>query len=164
MEVQDSMQKTEAVIFGQKLSWSLISALLFIIVSPQFYTLFSKGQTDAAPDSNCQTAQGRFTSAGLFFILNYFVMKIAIGYSQSRSSYDGSSPKSQMSDFLIIKYSLYTTMLYFVVSSNELYEMSGKLISGLSNQKGCPHMQGVLVHAVVFLVLLVLMMYLPKDI
>ncbi|VBB18180.1 hypothetical protein YASMINEVIRUS_1250 [Yasminevirus sp. GU-2018] len=140
--------------FNSKLIWSAVSAAIFIAVSaPQVYTQTSRITTTAS--ENCPTPEGKFIHAALFFAINYFVMKIAS--NQKWMNMEGKP------DGLLAKYAFYGTLLFFLVSSSDTYRLTGKLISGLANESGCPEMKGVIVHGLVFLVLLVLIMYFPKD-
>jgi hypothetical protein len=140
--------------FGAKLFWAAIAAAIFIAVSlPQAYNQTSR--VTSTIDANCPTPEGKFIHAALFFAVNYFIMKLA-----SSQGWMGAGLKS---DAIHAKYSLYATLLFFLVASSDTYRLTGKLISGLADNNGCPEIKGVIVHGLVFMVLLILMMYLPMD-
>ncbi len=69
-----------------------------------------------------------------------------------------------LSDALKIKYSVYTGLLFLIVSSPQLYMLVQSLLGGLftiSSPNGCPTPAGLLLHTLVFIVLLNGMMKLP---
>lgn len=138
---------------NKKLLYSSIGAAIFVAVSlPQVY-----GQTSRLTntiDDTCPTPEGKFIHAALFFAISYFVMKIS-----SSRKYD----LEAKSDGLIAKYAFYSTLLFFVLASSDAYRLTGKFISGLANEAGCPEFKGIIVHALVFLVVLTLVMYFPND-
>lgn len=143
--------------FGDKLLWSAIGAGLFILLSlPQTYGATTSATTTfgitTTTVDNCPTAAGKFGHAILFFIILYFIIKIM---SNQRAASMGITP---MSDGLIAKYAFYSTLLFFVIASPELYKLTG-----MTNEAGCPDLGGVVVHALIFLVVLLFMMYFPKD-
>lgn len=63
---------------------------------------------------------------------------------------------------VIAKQTFYRTLLFFVLTSPESYNLTGKAISDLS-PNNCPSLKGVFVHAVLFLVVVTLTMYFPPD-
>lgn len=140
--------------FNKKLLWAVVGAAIFVGVSlPEVYS-----QTDKLTskyfhtyDQDCPTAQGKFLHAAVFFAVNYFVMKWA-----------ASSGGLQKTDGQLAKCAFYATLLFFLVASSDSYTVTNSLYPGLAND-GCPTLKGVLVHGLVFLVLLVLVMYFPKD-
>lgn len=139
---------------NKKIMCSAFAAAIFMLVSlPQTYTYSSK-LTPTMTES-CPTPEGKFIHAALFFAINYFLMKLA-----ASQKFHGMETKS---DGLLAKYAFIGTLLFFLLSSTDSYRLTGKLVSGLANEAGCPEVKGVIVHGLVFLVLLVLMMYFPKD-
>lgn len=139
---------------NKKIMCSAMAAIVFMVVSlPQAYTQTSKLTTTIS--ETCPTPEGKFIHAALFFAINYFLMKLA-----ASQKYYGMETKS---DGLIAKYAFTGTLLFFLLSSTDSYRLTGRLFSGLANESGCPEVKGVIVHGLVFLVILVLMMYFPKD-
>jgi len=146
--------------FNKKLFWSSVAAAVFIAVSlPQVYYYTDKltgsqlNQFNTITDS-CPTPEGKFLHAIVFFALNYFIMKLAQKYKATGA---------QLTDGLMAKYAFYSALIFFLLSSTDSYKLTGKLFGGLSNDAGCPNVKGVLVHGVVYLVVLLLVMYFPKD-
>lgn len=140
--------------FSKKLMCSAIAAAIFILVSlPQVY-----GQTDRLVntyENGCPTHSGKFLHAAVFFGLVFALMKLG-----ARLKWSGMEEKS---DALHAKYAFYATLLFFVLASSDAYYLSGRLWGGLASGSGCPNVTGVVVHGLVFMAVLVLVMYFPKD-
>jgi len=141
--------------FTKKLTASSIAGLTFALVSlPEVYLQTNKLTNTFT--SNCPTPEGKFLHFALFFAIEFFIMKMMVRYN-----YMGMGDKS---DGLIAKYALCGAMLFFILSSTDAYRMTAKLGLGLADENGCPNVKGVVVHALVFIGLLLLkMQYLPKD-
>jgi hypothetical protein len=138
---------------NKKVTYAALSALVFMAVSlPQTYQ-----QTDRLPYVNtvtgtCPTPVGKLVHTGTFFVVLYFLMKFL--------------NKTRLSDGLIAKYSFYSTLIFFALNSTETYALTSQLPgigSGILDVSGCPSKQGVMIHTVVYLVVLTLVMYFPKD-
>jgi hypothetical protein len=143
---------------------SLLAALVFLGVSlPLTYRstdrlIPSQGSTTYVGIGNCPTPVGKFLHTGIFFVILYFLMKY----------FD----RSNLSNGLIAKYSFYATLLFFLISSEEAYSLTSQ-IPGMSDavddmyfdvgMVGCPTTKGVIIHAIVYLVILVMVMSFPKD-
>lgn len=141
-------------LYKNKLIWGAISAAIFVMASaPQVYAQTSRLTLTAS--DNCPTPTGKFIHAALFFGVLYFVMKLSA--SQKWLQMEGKS------DGLMAKWAFHATLLFFLVASSDTYRLTNGLISGVSNEFGCPEMKGILIHGLVFMALVVLMMYLPKD-
>ena len=139
---------------NKKIMCSATAAAIFMIVSlPQAYTQSSR-LTRTFSDA-CPTPEGKFIHAALFFAINYFIMKV-----MASKKYHGMEKKS---DGLLARYAFTGTLLFFLLSSTDSYKLTGKIVPGLANENGCPEVKGVIVHGLVFLVILVLTMYFPKD-
>lgn len=139
---------------NKKLIWSAIGAAIFMAVSlPQAYNQTSR--LTQTINNKCPTPEGKFIHAALFFAVNYFVMKLAASNKWMNME--------QKPDALLAKYAFYGTLLFFLISSSDTYRLTGKLFSGVADEYGCPEIKGVLLHGVVFLAVLVLIMFFPKD-
>ncbi len=139
----------------QKLVHASLGACLFILVSlPQVY---SGTNTKFIPTviEQCPTPEGKFLHSALFFVLNFLVMKYMAKYNYLNMG--------NLSDGLLAKYAFMGTLLFFLISSSDTYRLTHRLYDGLSNPLGCPNLSGVLVHGLVFLAILVLVMYFPRD-
>jgi hypothetical protein len=137
---------------NKKLLCSAVAAAIFVVVSlPQLYNQTSRLTTTI--DVNCPTPEGKFIHSALFFAISYFVMKIMSSYKYMEGKSDG----------VLAKYAFHGTLLFFFLSSSDTYRLTGKFVSGLANEAGCPELKGIIVHALVFLVVLTLIMYFPKD-
>ena len=140
--------------FNKKLMCSAIAAAIFILVSlPQVY-----GQTDrfiSTYAAGCPTSEGKYLHAAVFFALVFALMKLG-----ARLKWSGMEEKS---DALHAKYAFYATLLFFVLASTDSYHLSGRLWGGLASESGCPNVTGIIVHGIVFMVVLLLVMYFPKD-
>lgn len=73
-----------------------------------------------------------------------------------------------LSDGLKIKYSFYSALVFFLLSSPTVYLITSSLSQNLigiplANDEGCPTALGLMVHTAVFFKVLYMMMKLPKD-
>lgn len=147
------MNNQESSQISKKLMCSALAAAIFILVSlPQVY-----GQTDKFINTfadGCPTSEGKYLHAAVFFGLVFALMKLGAALKWS-----GMEEKS---DAVHAKYAFYATLLFFVLTSTDSYYLSGKLWNGLA-ERGCPNVSGVIVHGVVFMVVLFLVMFFPKD-
>ena len=146
---------TNTMSLSRRFIWSAIGAVIFALVSlPQVYMQTSRVYTTTV--DTCPTAEGKYIHAVLFFAISYFVMKIA-------ATQNWLEMNPLMSNGLIAKYAFYETLLFFVLASSDTYALTGRMISDVTDELGCPDMKGVMVNAVIFLVILFFMMYFPKD-
>lgn len=68
---------------------------------------------------------------------------------------------SKLSNGLKFKYSLYSTFIFYILSSSQMYKITSKILP--TSVDGCPTPFGLLVHSLVFLLVLYAIMSLPKD-
>jgi TctA family transporter len=61
----------------------------------------------------------------------------------------------------LLSHSLVLGLVYFLVSSKDVYKLTDKLIGGLAGADGCPTHKGCWVHAIIYAVLLMIFRYLP---
>jgi hypothetical protein len=144
------MDYLRSLINNKKVTYSALSAIVFMAVSlPQTYQ-----QTDnrfiTTVDGACPTPEGKFLHTGVFFVILYFLMKWL--------------NRSNLSDGLIAKYSFYSALIFFMLTSNDSYALTTRLgLPDMIDGSGCPTKRGVLIHGLVYLVVLTLIMYFPKD-
>ena len=139
---------------NDKLFYSLMALFVFVITSlPQLYNSTNKFTATFDGATNCPKPAGKFIHAILFYILLYVVTRI---YERLRFGV------GSFHSGLIAKYVLYATLLYLVLSSSESYQLSSSAFPELS-VAGCPTIKGIITHSIVFLVVLTLLMYLPRD-
>ncbi len=141
---------------GQKFYYAGLTALLFIAVSlPWVYEKTNSIGINTYA-SECPTPVGRFVHTFVFFALDYFMMKIMSAY--------GSGPKK--SDGMMLKYAFYAALIFFLLSSPELYSLSQYSYKGdmfvNAPGSGCPTYSGVIVHGIIFMFFMVLVMSFPE--
>ena len=63
------------------------------------------------------------------------------------------------------KYSFYAALIFYVISLPQTYELTQKILGKIitTSSKGCPTSGGLAVHAFVFLLIMVALMSMPKD-
>jgi hypothetical protein len=129
---------------------ALCAGIYLLLSIPQ---VFGKSNflTDGMGYDNfhCPTFKTRFINLTLFFVLIVISLK-----------YIGKSSKS----FLALgKYAIFGTLLFFLISSQESYTVTGKLYNGLANLKGCPTMLGSVVHAALYYFVFLGLSNLPDE-
>jgi len=141
--------------FVNKFVWSAVGAAVFVLVSiPQLYATTNIMTGDK---TSCPTPYSKFLHSALFFLINFLIMAIV--------SFANKNASERLPMSVVAKYSFYATLLFFLVSSSDTYGLTS-VIPKLSNKVDgvhCPTIVGVIVHGVVFVLLLVAMMYMPKD-
>ena len=146
--------ETDDFSYNKKLIYALTAGVIFMLVSlPSAYEQTEK-LTHTISD-NCPTPEGKYLHAAVFFAVTYFVMKVL-----GKQKYYVMNGKT---DGQIAKYAFWATMLFFVLASTDSYRLTGRLYDGLSNADGCPNTKGVVTHGVIFMIVILLTMYFPKD-
>lgn len=105
--------------------------------------------TQTYETSGCSSSS-KFINSALFFVINYFLLKI--------SSSSGLTIEQRDSE--IAKYSLYSALLFFIITSSDTYELTNNTILGINDR--CPTVKGVLFHSIIFFVLLILLSHLEN--
>ena len=130
--------------FLQKLSISVFSAILFIVVSlPQTYELTNSISPVSLfnKETNCPTVAGIMVHTFVFFLLTLLSMSTSSQPFKTK-----------------LKHSIYGTLIFFLFSNPVMYKFTNSILHTSSN--GCPNMIGIFVHALVFCVALIGVMYL----
>ncbi len=134
----------------QKLWISAGSAFLFTLINlPQTYQLTDKLlPLDLYNKStNCPTNIGLVVHAIVFFVLTFFSM---------------GNPLENT--FVKLKHTIYGTLIFFLISSPAVFAVVGSLLGNeFADANGCPTLQGVVLHAIVYFLALVGVMYLPES-
>lgn len=133
----------------QKSLISLGSAITFLIVNlPLTYRFtnsilpFSTFNTA----TNCPTSAGLLVHALVFFLITFLTM---------------GNPRRETG--LKVKYSLYGTLIFFLLSSPAIYSLTGAIFGRSIATNGCPTFMGVVLHSIVYFLFLVAVMYLPNE-
>lgn len=138
---------------NEKILYSALSTLVMATVSSKTtYSIVEKlFEKDTLIKNECPTIFGHFLHTIIFFILIFVVMILFNNTKQS-------------SKWLLAKYSFYGTLLYFVLTSSEMYGLVGTLTNGATADSfGCPTSQGIVLHAVVYFLMVFGIMFFPKD-
>lgn len=140
-----------------KVAVSSIAAVVFMLCAlPQVYQKTDNRYLTTIDANTCPTPGGKFLHTAVFFAVSYFLMKIG-----SNKQYFGLENKS---DGFLAKCAFHSSLLFFVLTSTDAFKLTGNLTSRvIANEHGCPNVAGVVSHALVFLVVLVLVMYFPKE-
>ena len=115
------------------------AGLFFVLTLPQAYE--QSGKMFGYTSDTCQPFKTRLLHAVAFFVLMYFTTK---NFGDDRDkSYDQ-----------LMKYCLYATLLFFVFSSKELFQLTSNFTSK-TESSACPSdMTGVAIHTLLFWVAL----------
>jgi hypothetical protein len=118
--------------FGAKVNISTMVGLIFIITS----ILLNK---------KCLNIENHFLQTLLFAL-------IALSSHTSNSLPIGTK----------LKHTLYGTLLFYLISNSEMYHITNKfLYNNILGTDNCPTNTGIIIHAVLYIIILVIMMYLP---
>lgn len=132
----------------EKLTISVVSAILAITVNlPQTYEFTSRLTSLNLYDTikKCPTNLGILVHTLVFFVLTYLSMW-----------------NSSQSIGLKLKYSLYGTLIFYLISSPVFFSFISSLFgNNVANSNGCPTTTGVLISGVIYCIVLVCFMYLP---
>ena len=133
----------------QKVGISFGSAILFAGINmPQTYGVSNSilnGVVGPLVKDGCPTHVGLLIHTLIFGLITFLTM--------------GNIGKNT---WLKVKYSFYGTLIFFLLSSQTVYSIVGR-ITGTSSKDGCPSVTGVLIHAVVYFMVLMAAMYFPND-
>ncbi len=131
----------------QKATISLGSALLFAIINlPQTYQLTNSFLPGITMQNGCPTSLGLLIHTLVFGLISFLTM----GNVREQT-------------WRKVKYSIYGTLIFFFLSSPTIYSLVGNLLGTTSSAAGCPTITGVAVHAFVYFLALIGVMYLPPD-
>lgn len=155
----------ESLINTQRLWSNLVpagvSTGLFILASlPKSYEFTWALEQKVATVGDLPPCPATTLSARLLHMLLFF--GLLYGVSAYLESYKEEAKRNTNS--AVAKQAFYRTLLFFVLTSPESYQLTGKLLSGLTaGQNPCPTVKGIFVHALVFLVIVTLTLYFPPD-
>lgn len=132
----------------KKISISAFSALLFILVSlPHTYNITNSLTHLELYDINkaCPTNKGLLLHTLVFFLLTYLSM------------WNAPQPSA-----LKLKFSIYGTLIFYFISSPSVYSFVNSVLgNSFATAAGCPTIKGILLHALLFCLALIGVMYLP---
>lgn len=135
--------------FMVKLQHAGLSSCLFLIVSlPQMYINTNDYLLD---QGSCPTYKSKLLHFLAFTVLIFLSIKYLA--------------KSEQPMHEILEYSMRVSLLYFFISSAEMYQLSNMLTNMIPNgsittsENGCPTLYGTLIHTVLFGIALVLFDY-----
>jgi hypothetical protein len=123
----------------QKISISAKVALFFAIASAPFVY----GLTGGADSSGCPTIFGRLLHTLIFAVICYLSMwgKTNVGIK--------------------LKHTWNSAMMFFFISSPEMYSLVGSIIPGVADSRGCPTNIGIALHTFVYFLTLIGIMFFP---
>ncbi len=132
----------------QKAVISIFAATLFFIVSaPNTYMLtnFFNNTT------SCPSDIGSLIHMIVFFGITFGSMFLNFGDKEN----------SNISSSIKFKHSLYSALIFYLISSKPMYKLTRMFHSGIANDQGCPTYFGLLLHSLVFFAAIFTVMYLP---
>ena len=148
---------------SKKIYYALLGASVFFIIShPHVYGIVDKlpfiGQVQVWDEAkNCPTLTGHFIHTAAFFLVMYLLLAV-LNYFKPTSE--------QKSTGLLIKYSFFSTLMFFLLSNDNTYRFVDNLSSGFGlniANDGCPTELGISVHTIVFFLIKFALMHLPKE-
>mgnify|MGYP000574958065 CR=1 FL=1 len=144
----------------KKIQITIMVSLIFLAVSlPVTYKMTDKVITKSSgkiynKEKGCPTIYGQLLHTIVFGMIVFMMMFF-------RGIVSG---KGIRSVGVSIKHTIYSTLLYSVVSSPSLYMIMRENVSErIASATGCPTIVGTILHNVVYSVLLIILMYLPDE-
>jgi hypothetical protein len=136
--------------FQQKLIISISSAALFGLVNlPQTYKFTNNLLNLNLYDNslNCPTNTGLIIHTLVFFIITYLSMY-----------------KSNQIPGIKLKHTIYGTLIFYLISSPAVFSFISSIFGNqIATSNGCPTSTGVFLHAVIYCIALIGVMYLPAS-
>ena len=137
---------------------ALGAGIMMAVANPMTYSFVEgivSGKGDIADFNSCPTVVGHLVHTIVFFILIVALMIIG--------NY-GSPDDIRKSLFDVMKYSFYSAVIFFALTTTEAYQLTGSLTNGLtSDMSGCATQSGVLIHSFVYFIIILGLMLLPKS-
>lgn len=147
-----------------KLTYSIFaSILMYIIANPTTYQMIDNSFEEKGKISDaigCPTLRGHLLHTVIFFILVFASMLIFLAFKPM---------EEQKSLGLILKYSFYTALIFFLITSKEMYEFVNSMLKcfgfgSILEKEVCPSMDGVIVHSFIFGLIMFGVMNFPRDV
>jgi hypothetical protein len=127
-----------------------VSAVIFLLVSlPQVY---SRSNNFLSEEGDCPNYKSKLIHFVAFLVLAVLTFKYVLKLDKDFSD--------------MLGYALYAALLYFLISSPEMYQLTNSLVGNSVKlvDGACPTFNGVFVHTAVFAVTLASWhMYFPKE-
>tara|TARA_Y100000389_G_scaffold195892_1_gene227955 strand:+ start:1487 stop:1900 length:414 start_codon:yes stop_codon:yes gene_type:complete len=133
--------------FNQKLMISLTATIPFLLInSKEAYELTSSLLSEKLFQNGCPTSLGLVVHTLVFFAIIYLPM--------SKGN----------NDTMRLRHSIWAALIFFVISSPSMYSVVSSVLGpSIASSDGCPTNTGRMVHAVVYCLALVAIMYLPEK-
>ena len=144
--------------FIDKIFKSALSAGIMLAVShPLTYNFIEN--TFSKPGelivNGCPTMTGHLIHSIVFFVL-IFAMMLLVGYTRPDTM--------RKSLGLLLKYSFYGTLIFFILTSTEIYTLVNNFTNGTTADiNGCPTTMGLLLHTFIYFLVVFTVMLFPKD-
>lgn len=127
----------------EKFLYSVSSALIFILVSNKsMYKMIDEiNKEPILIRDNCPTIMSHFIQSIIFFIL---ILVILMLLNSTRNNI-----------WTLVKYAFYSTLLYFILTSSEMYGLIGIITNNTTSDSfGCPNFRGTLLHGLFYFLII----------
>lgn len=137
---------------------ALSAGIMIAVANPMTYSFVEgivSGKGDIANFNGCPTVVGHLVHTVVFLIIIISLM-IVMNYGRPNDI--------RKSLWNIMKYSFYSAVIFFALTTTEAYQFTGSLTNGLtSDVSGCATQSGVLLHSFVYFVIILGLMLFPKS-
>jgi len=152
----------------KKIMYSTCGAIVMWLVNSKFVYDVTNEQIGDTFSDGCPTSNGILIHTLAFSAIIYLVIYLCNRYKHLLFTEEESSQeKNELSRWTILKYSIYSTLIYFFLSSRPLYSLTNDISvkGGLGEllTKNCANEKGIVAHSVIYIVVLVLIMYIPNE-
>lgn len=137
---------------------ALGAGIMMAVANPLTYSFVENvvsGKGDIANLNGCPTVLGHIIHTVVFLILIVTLM-IVLNY--------GRPDDIRKSLWTVFKYSFFSAVIFFALTSTEAYQFTNNLTGGLTaDLTGCATQSGVLLHSFVYFVIIFALMLFPRE-
>ena len=137
---------------------ALGSGIMMAVANPMTYSFVEgivSGKGEIANLNGCPTVVGHIVHTVVFLIIIIALM-IIMNYGRPNDI--------RKSLWDVMKYSFYSAVIFFALTTTEAYILTGSLTNGLTSDiSGCATQSGVLMHSFVYFITILLLMLFPKS-
>jgi len=149
--------------FVQKLGISVMIDIVFLFVNLPSTYKFTNNLLSAGSDTlfnsmtKCPTMYGQLVHTLVFSVIIFLQMFLGSLYGKDKDN------DQDYSLGVKLKHTFYSALIFFFLSSPVMYKLVGAVLgTQVADVNGCPTLVGIFIHAVVYVLTLIGVMYFPN--